>query len=74
MKCKITTTKKVFFTTDKAAIASVRDYYHQIDFGKKPKLPFFTDVKIIVNPQYVILMEFIEDDSPKIDTQTFPIA
>jgi hypothetical protein len=73
MHYKITTTKKVFITRDIKAILAVKEYGTKSDYGKKPPLPTFRDVRIIVNPQYVILMEQLEDDGkeyPSLDKPT----
>lgn len=59
---KVVTTKQTFITRDVRAILKVKQYNSVNNYGKKMTLPTFRDVHIMVNPQYIVLVEQLEDD------------
>lgn len=53
--------KKIYYTDDKDSVVDIARYGEKIDFGRKPNFPLLKDIKVIINPQYVVSIERINE-------------
>ena len=53
----IITTKKVYYTDDTDTCNKIKDFFTKVDYGKMPPFPFLKDIKVAINPKYVVSIE-----------------